>query len=144
MFEFYGWVKIVADDRDDADVAVKDARRMALCNAVEKKIKEVERINCFFKVFRNFNGQSVLLVTGFPNRRYDPIVGFFHWIAKNQPFSYGLLHIRDDEDVERGFDNVVRTYSLAQGCIGESTEERLSPCIPTIEPERPGHIKRDD
>ncbi len=134
MFEFYGWVRIVEDDTDDADIRMLDVRRETLCNKLEQKIKQVEWCNGIFKLLRGVNGRDHLLMTGAANHRQESVIELLHWIAERQPYSYGLLHIRDDEDMERGFDNTFRVFSLARGNVTESTEDLLSPCVPKIEP----------
>ncbi|MET8945147.1 Imm7 family immunity protein [Streptomyces sp. NPDC004542] len=47
------------------------------------------------------------------------------------PGSYGLIHIRDDEDP--GHENEVRDLRLVRGTVTEHTETLLSPCVPTRE-----------
>ena len=132
MFEFHGWVNFVEDASDDALVSVLDVRRKKLCDELANKIKEIETCNGIFQLFRRLNGQAHLVITGFTNHRQESVIKLLYWIAERQPYSYGLLHIRDDED--RGFDNVVRVFSLARGKVIETSEELLSPCIPKIEP----------
>ena len=133
MFEFHGWVNIKVDDTDDADIDILDTRLNDLSDQIENRIKNFEWPNCILRVFRGLNGENHLLMTGFQNHRDQEIIDFFYWIAARQPFSYGLLHIRDDED--KGYENVFRVFSMTSGKIECATEELLSPCIPKIEPE---------
>ncbi len=131
MFEFHGWVNIVEDDTDDSDISILDDRRDRLTKQVEYKIKDVESCNSVFRIFRNLNGENHFILTGFSNHRQQSVVDLFYWIAEKQPNSYGLLHIRDDEDKEN--ENVFRVFALTQGAVCEKTEKLLSPCIPKIE-----------
>lgn len=132
MFEFHGWVSIKEDDSDDADIGILDARLNEITDQIENQINRTEWPNCVLRVFRGLNGKNHLLMTGFQNHRQKEIIDLFHWIAARQPFSYGLLHVRDDED--RGNENVFRVFSMTRGKVEETTEELLSPCIPKIEP----------
>lgn len=133
MFEFHGWVNIKEDDSDDADIEILDARLNELSDQIENEINNTEWPNCILRLFRGLNGENHLIMTGFRNHRQNKIIDLFRWIAERQPFSYGLLHVRDDE--ERGYENVFRVFSMARGKVKESTEELLSPCTPKIEPE---------
>ncbi|MFD7445634.1 Imm7 family immunity protein [Streptomyces sp. NPDC059909] len=47
------------------------------------------------------------------------------------PGSFGLLHVRDDEDP--GHENDVRVFGRVRGTVTEHAESLLSPCIPTPE-----------
>lgn len=137
MFEFHGWINIIADDTDDADISIVNKRRKKLCLDLKVKIKEIEWCNGHFKLFENVNGASHLIMTGESNHRQNDVIELFYCIAKNQPFSYGLLHIRDDEDHNRdnNYENVFRVFALRKGTVIERTEKLLSPCIPVIEDE---------
>ncbi|MEU1326663.1 Imm7 family immunity protein [Streptomyces microflavus] len=55
----------------------------------------------------------------------------YEHVAEVAPGSYGLLHVRDDEDP--GHENEVRVLRLVRGRITQHTETLLSPCIPTVE-----------
>jgi hypothetical protein len=132
MFEFHGWVNIKVDDSDDADIDILDTRLNELSEQIENKINNTESPNCILRLYRGLNGENHLIMTGFRNHRQQKIIDLFRWIAERQPFSYGLLHVRDDE--ESGYENVFRVFSMARGKVKETTEELLSPCIPKIEP----------
>ncbi len=133
MFEFHGWINIRPDDTDDPDWDVLRERQRALSDEVDQRVKEIEWCFGVFTVHRGLNGQDHLVATGFANHRKTNVVELFEWIASRQPHSYGLLHIRDDEDSARGHGNDFRVFAVARGTIREATETLLSPCIPTIE-----------
>lgn len=59
------------------------------------------------------------------------LTGFLGHVGAIAPGSYGLLHLRDDE--EPAHDNEVRVLRLARGNVTQHTELLLSPCIPTLE-----------
>lgn len=133
MFEFHGWVNVKADDSDDADIDILYARLNELSDQIEKEITSTEWHNCIVRLFKGLNGENHLIMTGFRNHRQQGIIDLFRRIAARQPLSYGLLHVRDDED--SGYENVFRVFSMTRGKVEETIEDLLSPCIPKIEPE---------
>src|SRR5687767_8725758 len=56
----------------------------------------------------------------------------FRWIAEHQPRSYGLLHVRDDENAD-GYDNAFVVHVMKRGSLSSSTDSNLSPCILELE-----------
>jgi hypothetical protein len=133
MFEFHGWINICPDESDDANIEVLDDRQRLLTNEVEQRTKDIAWCNGVFTVHRGLNGEDHLVLTGCANHRQPQVIELFSWVASRQPHSYGLLHIRDDEDCARGHDNEFRVFALARGTLTEATEPLLSPCIPKIE-----------
>ncbi|MES2569723.1 MAG: Imm7 family immunity protein [Verrucomicrobiota bacterium] len=134
MFEFHGWIAIVEESSDDLDTAILDTRRETLCDTIEEMITALSGTNRVFHLHRHLNGSAHLVFCGFHNHRDKQIIDFFHKVAAAQPYSYGKLHIRDDED-DRGFQNTVQSWTMARANVIEATDVQLSPCIPTIEPE---------
>ncbi|MFF3068112.1 Imm7 family immunity protein [Kitasatospora sp. NPDC057904] len=67
---------------------------------------------------------------------HDSIVAFFREVGQLAPGSYGLLHIRDDE--EPGRENEVTVVRMVRGRLSTHTELLLSPCIPVLEDPFPG------
>lgn len=81
---------------------------------------------------RWLNGEPFIHLGGFSNHRSSPDVAeVFERVAEVAPGSYGLLHVRDDEDP--GHENEVRVLRLVRGRVTQHTETLLSPCIPTVE-----------
>ncbi|MFJ8775545.1 Imm7 family immunity protein [Streptomyces microflavus] len=81
---------------------------------------------------RWMNGEPFIHLGGFSNHRSSPDVAeLFEHVAEVAPGSYGLLHVRDDEDPGHG--NEVRVLRLVRGRVTQHTETLLSPCIPTVE-----------
>lgn len=134
MFEFHGWISIVEEDNDEADISILDRRREELCLFIEKHIESIKGSNREFHLHRSINGSSHLVFTGAHNHRSEEIINFFKIIAKNQPHSYGKLFVRDDED-QRGFQNSMQEFTMARSTVTEKTDEAMSPCIPKIEEE---------
>ena len=133
MFEFHGWATIHADDSDDPTLAELEDRERHLTDKIQDAIREVAAPNRSFHLDR-LNGTAHLLFCGDHNHRDDAVIGFFERLAEIAPYSYGKLHVRDDED-SRSFENAMREWTLARGQVTESTDERMSPCIPTLEAE---------
>ncbi len=52
-------------------------------------------------------------------------------ITRKAPGSYGLLHLKDDEDPE-GRDNEFVIYKMHRGKLDSTFDSLLSPCQPTI------------
>ncbi|MFF0055414.1 Imm7 family immunity protein [Streptomyces microflavus] len=65
------------------------------------------------------------------SRSSPDVAELFEHVAEVAPGSYGLLHVRDDEDP--GHENEVRVLRLVRGRVTQHTETLLSPCIPTVE-----------
>jgi Immunity protein 7 len=134
MFEFHGWIAINEDDSDDVDSSVLNQRRELLCDAIAICIEKLQGPSQSFHLHRSFNGTAHLVFCGFHNHRDERIIEFFRQVGELQPYSYGKLHVRDDED-PRGFQNMMQEWTMARSSIYESTDAQMSPCIPSIEPE---------
>ncbi|MFJ1707425.1 Imm7 family immunity protein [Kitasatospora sp. NPDC088346] len=80
---------------------------------------------------RWMNGQVFVHFGGFCNHRDVEIVEFFREAGERAPGSYGLLHVRHDEDAAR--ENEVLVIRMVRGRVTEHAEPLLSPCIPALE-----------
>jgi hypothetical protein len=81
---------------------------------------------------RAMNGAPFIHLGGHSNHRSAPdVVGLYEHVAAVAPGSYGLLHVRDDEDP--GHQNEVRVLRLVRGAVTPHTDSLLSSCIPTLE-----------
>lgn len=126
MFEYHGWITIreTAADTDDS------APPREIVESLRHRIQQIA--SPYLLDLRWMNGEPFIHLGGFSNHRTSPeIVGLFSHVGTVAPGSYGLLHVRDDED--RGHENEVRVLRLARGIVTEHTEALLSPCIPTVE-----------
>ena len=133
MYEFHGWVNIVADDSDEPESSVLEARQNDLVAAVVSRIQPFRNSSStFVHVARDLNGQAHLVMSGFRNHRDDRVLELFLWVAEHQPRSYGLRHVRDDED-PNGHDNAFVVHAIKGGTLSSATDENLSPCIPKLE-----------
>ncbi len=130
MFEFHGWATIHADDSDDPSSDELKGRESELTWKILDAIHEIKGSNRIFELHR-MNGTTHLVLCGDHNHRNEEIIEFFVGLAEIAPHSYGKLHVRDDED-SRGFENTMQEWTLAGGRVTESTDERMSPCVPTL------------
>ncbi|WP_030674141.1 Imm7 family immunity protein [Streptomyces rimosus] len=126
MFEYHGWITVRETASDDDD----DAR---LPHVVEELRLRIARMASPYLLDpRWMNGAPFIHLGGCSNHRSSPdVVSLFEHVAEVAPGSYGLLHVRDDEDLAH--DDEVRVLRLARGTVTQHTEALLSPCIPTLE-----------
>ncbi|MGW1091482.1 Imm7 family immunity protein [Streptomyces sp. NPDC002596] len=127
MFEYHGWVKVLESTSasDDYD----DGRLRGIVEGIERRIREIN--SPYLLDLRWMNGEVFVHFGGFPNHRDAEIVGFFGEVGERAPGSYGLLHVRDDEDPGR--ENEVIVIRMVRGLLTEQSESLLSPCIPVLE-----------
>jgi len=127
MFEFHGWANIIANGDDDVDTMTLEAL------VAELRLRWAplaESCNGRFEIVEGVNGQAHLLLTGFHNHRDPRIRELFDWIAANQPHSYGILHVWDDESTDS---NAFISHAVARGRVTSVVDSQLSPCIPKLE-----------
>jgi hypothetical protein len=126
MFEYHGWITI----RDSAAEDEDNSRLAEIFESLQQRIQQIAIP--YLLDIRWMNGEPFLHMGGFSNHRTSPeILDLFNHVGAIAPGSYGLLHIRDDED--RAHFNEVRVVRLARGNVTQHTEPLLSPCIPTLE-----------
>ncbi|GAA1104000.1 Imm7 family immunity protein [Nocardiopsis composta] len=126
MFEYHGWITVRETAADDDD----EARLRRIVEGLRPRIAEMAGPHLLD--LRWVNGEPFIHLGGSSNHRSAPdVVGLFGHVAEVAPGSYGLLHVRDDEDPGR--ENEVRVLRLARGAVSWHTEALLSPCIPTLE-----------
>lgn len=128
MFEYHGWIKVLesasAND-DDYD----DGHLREIVESIERRVREID--SPYLLDLRWMNGQAFVHFGGFPNHRDAEIVRFFGEVGEWAPGSYGLLHVRDDEDPAR--ENEVLVIRMVRGRVTEHSVPLLSPCIPVLE-----------
>jgi hypothetical protein len=126
MYEYHGWIAVreTAVDDDDAD------RLRQIVD--ELRLRITQMAGPYLLDLRWMNGEPFIHLGGFSNHSLSSDVdGLFGYVAAIAPGSYGLLHVRDDEDP--GHENEVRVLRLVRGGLTQHTEALLSPCIPTLE-----------
>ncbi|MFD5588980.1 Imm7 family immunity protein [Streptomyces sp. NPDC127063] len=126
MFEYHGWITVRETAADDDD----EARLRRIVDELELHISQMD--SPYLLDLGWMNGEPFIHLGGYSNHRSSPDpVELFEHVAAVAPGSYGLLHVRDDEDP--GHENEVRVLRLVRGVVTQHTEALLSPCIPTVE-----------
>lgn len=126
MFEYHGWINVQPSTEDEDDDAV--------VAGLEARIRDIG--SPYLLDLRRMNGEVFIHLGGFANHRDVGIPAFFREVGERAPGSYGLLHVRDDEDP--GHENDVRVLRMVRGRVTEHPEDLLSPCIPVLEDPSPG------
>jgi hypothetical protein len=131
VFEYHGWITVRETAVDDDD----ETRLRQIVDQLRLRIAQMA--SPYLLDLRWMNGEPFINLGGHSNHRSTPdVVDLFEHVATVAPGSYGLLHIRDDED--SGHQNEVRVLRLARGRVTHHTEALLSPCIPMLEDPFPG------
>ncbi|MFF4012587.1 Imm7 family immunity protein [Streptomyces sp. NPDC001717] len=102
MFEYHGWITV-------RETAVDDDDDVRLRQVVEELRLRIARMASPYLLDpRWMNGEPFIHLGGHSNHRSSlDVVGLLEHVAKVAPGSYGLLHMRDDEDPDH--ENEVRT-----------------------------------
>ena len=80
------------------------------------------------------NANYIIIATTCSNHYSDDvreIIKMFYTISQIAIGSYGLIHIRNDEDKTNS--NNFKIYKMAKGVVKILDDNLLSPCIPIIE-----------
>jgi hypothetical protein len=128
VFEYHSWITIRASPSDDDE----DRRLAGLVDELRVSIEAMA--SPYLLDLRWMNGELFIRLGGFHNHRattWAALRELFGHVGTVASGSYGLLHVRDDEDP--GFDHEVRVLRLVRGTLTEHTEPLLSPCIPSLE-----------
>ncbi|MFF7240292.1 Imm7 family immunity protein [Streptomyces collinus] len=126
MFEYHGWITVRASAAEDDD----EARLQRIVDELELHIAQMD--SPYLLDLRWMNGEPFIHLGGYSNHRSSPdVVELFKYVAVVAPGSYGLLHVRGDEDP--GHENEVIVLRLVRGLVTQHTEALLSPCTPTAE-----------
>ncbi|MEW1780371.1 Imm7 family immunity protein [Streptomyces sp. NPDC086777] len=108
MFEYHGWITVreTAADHDD------EAGLRRIVDELELRIARMD--SPYLLDLRWMNGEPFVHLGGHSHHRSSPdVVELFEHVAVVAPGSYGLLHVRDDEDP--GHENEVRVLRLVRG-----------------------------
>ncbi|MFG2312983.1 Imm7 family immunity protein [Streptomyces sp. NPDC048566] len=125
MFEYHGWITV----RDSA-AGDDEVRLLRIVDELELHIAQMD--SPYLLDLRWMNGEPFIHLGGSSNHRSSPnVVELLEHVAVVAPGSYGLLHIRDDEDP--GHENEAIVLRLVRGAITQHTETLLSPWMPTVE-----------
>ncbi|MEL7603196.1 MAG: Imm7 family immunity protein [Bacillota bacterium] len=129
MFEYHGWINI-----QESTSEVDEGNLANIIDDIRSNITKCFRGNGFIDL-RPINGSYHLCLSGFTNHKAQEekdIINLFYYIGERAHGSYGLLYMRDDEDIN-GLENEFIVYTLYRGNISFRKDIYLSPIIPTIE-----------
>ncbi|MFI9028227.1 Imm7 family immunity protein [Streptomyces sp. NPDC053560] len=127
MFEYHGWITLRESTGDDDDVRTRE-----IVDELRLRVAEID--SPYLLDLRWMNGDAFIHLGGQASHRSAnalALLELFEQVGVVAPGSYGLLHIRDDEDP--GHENEVRVFRLARGTVTQHTEALLSPIVPTVE-----------
>ncbi|MEC0123258.1 Imm7 family immunity protein [Paenibacillus pabuli] len=129
MYEYHGWATIresasFEEDEDQYDLVIQQ---------LKEYVQELDWPSGVLDL-RAVNGDFQLWIAGLNNHKpaskYDP-TEVLKKVGKIAPGSYGVLYVRDSDDLE--LSNQFKVYSLIRGEIEEHHDPFLSPFIPKIE-----------
>ncbi len=129
MFEYHAWLAVqnspAGDTQSDRDSAYE---------RVDIRLNPLRSLPGLVDV-RRVNGMTQVSLSGFTNHRagggQDAIDAFVD-IGRLAPGSYGLMHLRDDEDPS-GRTNEFQILAMRRGTVISESDRLLSPCEPCIE-----------
>lgn len=130
MFEFHGWINLRYHTHDTNEDLQAQAFEEFKNYILQQKIEAIYMI-------KRRNGLDSFVITGLHNHYGNYVENIYRWVAAKLPGSYGLLFIRDDEDMKAGEDNTNQfiVWKLARGVLSKEADRYLSPCISVIEDE---------
>ncbi|MGG4394589.1 Imm7 family immunity protein [Paenibacillus thiaminolyticus] len=129
MYEYHGWASI----RESSSFEDDEEKYILIVKEIKKYIDEIRWPSGVLDL-RAVNGDYQLWVAGLNNHKpvgkHNPIE-VLRKVGELAPGSYGVLYIRDSDDVE--FFNEFKVYTLIRGEVTEHEDPFLSPFIPKIE-----------
>ncbi|MBK5074156.1 hypothetical protein I2492_14175 [Budviciaceae bacterium CWB-B4] len=130
MIEYYGWISLSNSTYESDDVNMASILdKVAIFISERKMEKDPGLIKS-----HNYNGLYQLLFSGCRNhlsQDFIDILELYGYIAVIAQGSYGLLYLRNDENIDAS--NEFEVFVLSRGQVIKSKDPFLSPCIPTIE-----------
>jgi hypothetical protein len=129
MFEYHGWATI--RDAEDAFGGKADDLSQGAYDAVLKELAGV-RNDLQTADLRIANGSAHLWMAGLRNHRQDDVVEAFRRIAHAAPWSYGLLHVYDDE-AQGVNQNRWVVWVMKRGTVVPEADPYLSPHVGVVE-----------
>ena len=126
MVELHGWLTVEETYADEDLLPEHEQRRIA--EAVRGIIAESglvpEYVNgaCFLRALYCGNHRTP---------QVDAVIECFRRVAETASGSYGMIHLRDDEDAVSG--NAFQVWVFRRGACIQRADTDFSPCIPVIE-----------
>ena len=131
MFEFHGWLRVVANDPDDADPPVLREREAAAQKTVQQLVADYRDDFSLMELRLSGNGLMILIAHGLRNHRQEEAITLFESVAGAYPESYGLFFYHDDEHPAES--NEFKVLRFVRGSVTLHDDFLLSPVISTIE-----------
>ncbi|TDW22204.1 Imm7 family immunity protein [Kribbella kalugense] len=129
MFEYHGWATL--RDSQDAFGGKADDLSQAAYDAVVQEIAGV-RNDLQTADLRIANGSAHLWMAGLRNHRQDGVIETFRRIARTAPWSYGMLHVYDDEAQGENKNRWV-VWVMKRGSVAPEADPYLSPHVGVVE-----------
>ncbi|WP_028050521.1 Imm7 family immunity protein [Cellulomonas sp. URHD0024] len=128
MFEYHGWATVLDSlDEDTEDCYCLTQRGYdAVAAALPPVRNELQVAD-----LRVVNGSYHLWLAGFRNHRQESVIAAFRDIAAAAPWSYGVLHVHDDE--APGEQNRWVTWVMKRGAVTPHPDSLLSPHVGEVE-----------
>jgi hypothetical protein len=134
VFEYHGWATI--RDAQDAFGGKADDLSEDGYDAVTREIADL-RNDLQTADLRIANGSAHLWIAGLRNHRQDDVVEAFRKIAQAAPWSYGILHVYDDEAQDENQNRWV-AWVMKRGSVVPETDPHLSPHVGVAEDDLDG------
>lgn len=128
MIELHGWLSISETYENE------DLFSIAELESISQKVKDVVLKNGYDVELKYMNGFpfiTTLICTNHRTKRIDDVIAAYKNIAEIATGSYGVIYIRDDEDVIHY--NEFQIYIFKRGKCIYRVDTDFSPCIPSIE-----------
>ena len=128
MLELHGWV-VIRDTPDYEDKLMKEI--------IEKIVRELRTYDLDEEhmILKVMNGEYFININAVSNRETQEISDIkriFEYIGRISTGSYGIMYLRNDEDIN-GKNNEFEVYILSRGNVRIEQDNFLSPCVPIIE-----------
>lgn len=131
-FEFHGWAVVRANFKVPDSLAEEIVYDKSEAVSVQKIQTYLDSEYTFQSSFLLTQGGYILNTNGFSNHYRDSPLELFEFVKEMAPGSYGLLHIRDEED-SGGWDNHFQAWVLKKGTLSRQSDQFLSPFQPEVE-----------
>ncbi len=131
MYELHGWANI----RENT-IEVDDDGLNKIVDQIKEVISKLQWDRGLLQL-NGINGEYHLTISCATNHRgqvTDDILGLYRYIANIASGSYGIIYIRDDEDM-KGYENQFQVFVLVRGKLCKQEDPFLSPVIPVVEDE---------
>ena len=137
MFEYHGWITLVASDWDEPGQEEEDRRERLLADTARTGFEQFREQIPNLSLATDSGGRPTFIHMHGCLKHGGPRVfeELYEWAAENLQVSYGLLHFWNDETIDDGDRFFV--LRLAAGRVTTHEDELLSPTFDVIDLSRP-------